>query len=169
MEEICFLTVHALLAWVRHVRILQPCCLQLKHIIAFTKIHHAHLSFVLGYLQAYKMLYKMLNLHLSLTSTSTAPATKRKKIACGESECKQHKEFLVPSPSQEELSTFFHGLSETGKSALLSIIPEYSDAYILDYSALSAPLQHLYQISRNLLSKHFHTQLLPHTTFPPYT
>ena len=36
----------------------------------------------------------------------TAPATKRKKIAHGVSECKQHKEFLVPSPSQELFSCF---------------------------------------------------------------
>ena len=39
---------------------------------------------------------------------------------------------------------FFHNLSKTGKPALLSIIPEHSDAYIMDYSMLSTPLSNLF-------------------------
>jgi hypothetical protein len=74
----------------------------------------------------------------------SSPSTKRKKIMHGKSECKQPKQSSVPSPSQEELSTFFHNLSKTGKPALLSIIPEHSDAYVMDYNLLSTPLSNLF-------------------------
>ena len=74
----------------------------------------------------------------------SSPSTKRKKIMHGKSECKQPKLFSVPSPSQEELSTFSHNLSKPGKPALLSIIPEHSDAYVMDYNLLSTPLSNLF-------------------------
>ena len=50
----------------------------------------------------------------------------------------------VPSPSKEEISSFFQDLSRTGKPALLSIIPEYSDTYVVDHSVMSEPLSALF-------------------------
>ena len=50
----------------------------------------------------------------------------------------------MPSPSEEEISIFFQDLSRTGKPALLSIIPEYSDTYVVDHSVMSEPLSALF-------------------------
>ena len=48
------------------------------------------------------------------------------------------KKVYVSTPSQAELSSFFSVLAKTGKPALLSIMPEYSDPYVLDYDLLSS-------------------------------
>ncbi len=49
----------------------------------------------------------------------------------------------VAPPSHEELSTFYEALSKTGKPAVLSLHPDYSDSYVLDHSKLSTPLSSL--------------------------
>lgn len=83
----------------------------------------------------------------------TTPATKRKKAAthtpqkdCSEPSPRK-KKFVVPSPSEEEMKTFFKELSKTGKPALLSIIQEHCDDYVQDYSTLSTPLSALFEES----------------------
>ena len=75
----------------------------------------------------------------------TAPATKRNNITNNNLGSNKRKEFSVSPPSQAEISDFPHVLSKTGKPALLSIIPEYSDAYLLDYKLLSSPLLALFE------------------------
>ena len=70
----------------------------------------------------------------------TSPSTKGKRITTGHAGKSTPTKFSVSPPSQEELSNFFSVLAETGKPALLSMIPEYSDPYISDYDLLSSPL-----------------------------
>ena len=83
----------------------------------------------------------MLSLLLYLTLISLLLySTKRKRITTGHAGKSTPTKFSVSPPSKEELSNFFSVLAETGKPALLSMIPEYSDAYVLDYDLLSSPL-----------------------------
>ena len=86
----------------------------------------------------------MLSLLLYLTSTSLPLALRERRLPMVTLYTNKKKEFSVPSPTQAELSTFFHDLSKIGKPALLSIMPEYSDAYVLDYGVLSVPISALF-------------------------
>ena len=70
----------------------------------------------------------------------TSPITKRKRIMTGFASKNRQTKVSVPPPSQAEISNFFSNLAKTGKPALLSTDPEYSDAYVLDYDLLSSPL-----------------------------
>lgn len=76
----------------------------------------------------------------------SAPVTKRKRLVEGEEQASQSQSAgeLVPSPSQEEVLAFFNELSENGKPALLAIVPDFCDSYIVDNSMLSAPLSLLF-------------------------
>eukprot|EP00118_Oscarella_pearsei_P018871 m.196522 g.196522 ORF g.196522 m.196522 type:complete len:83 (+) comp39531_c0_seq3:137-385(+) len=48
----------------------------------------------------------------------------------------------VPDPTKEELTALFDTLIASGKPAVLSIVPPYSDLYVLP--ELPAPLSSLY-------------------------
>ena len=83
-----------------------------------------------------------------------APATKRKKLSphhhsnvlAAYSEHSETRFTAMPSPStcKEELAAFYQHLSQTGKPALLSILPDYSDSYAED-CMLSDPLPTLFK------------------------
>lgn len=77
----------------------------------------------------------------------TAPATKRKKVLDGTSSRCSQPEFEVSPPSDEKISCFIHELSKTGKPALLSVLPEYCEKYVVDHSRLSLPLSSLFEAS----------------------
>ena len=51
---------------------------------------------------------------------------------------------LPPPPTEENMSAFIQELSKTGKPALLSILPEYCEKYVVDHSAMSLPLSGLF-------------------------
>ena len=70
----------------------------------------------------------------------TSPSTKRNRIMTGFASKNRQTKVSVPPPSQAEISNFYSNLAKTGKPALLSIDPEYSDAYVLDYDLLSSCL-----------------------------
>ena len=86
-------------------------------------------SFVLGCLQA----CKMLGLFLYPTSISLPLLLKGRRLLI----------VTVVSINERNFQCLLHlkqkshVLSKTGKPALLSIIPEYGDAYLLDYKLLS--------------------------------
>ena len=90
----------------------------------------------------------------------TAPTTKRKRVLEGKSGQQSQLEFVVPPPpSREKIARFIYELSKTGKPALLSILPDYCDEYVVDHSILSLPLSALFEASsldlsyRDLLKK----------------
>ena len=74
----------------------------------------------------------------------TAPATKRKRVLEGQSghQSQSQPQFVIPPPSKEKMESFIRELSNTGKPALLSILPDYCD-----HSALSLPLPSLFEAS----------------------
>ena len=83
----------------------------------------------------------------------TAPATKRRRILEGQSGHQSQPELLEPPPpSKEKIESFLHLLSKTGKPALLSILPDYCDEYVVDHSVLSPPLHLLFEASAMDLS-----------------
>ncbi len=74
----------------------------------------------------------------------TAPITKWKRELCSDEQASpQSVRKSVAPPSHKELSTFYEALSKTGKPAVLSLHPDYSDSYVLDHSKLSTPLSSL--------------------------
>ena len=81
----------------------------------------------------------------------SAPSTKRKKILLNAQPPKKSRvsrgENVIPSPSEEELKTFFDYLSQASKPVVLSYIPEYSDNYVQGYSEYSPPISLLYDSS----------------------
>lgn len=70
----------------------------------------------------------------------TAPVTKRRKVLEDKAGQQSQPAFSVPCPSKEKIAAFLQDLSKTGKPALLSILPEYCDMYVVDHSILSLPL-----------------------------
>lgn len=83
----------------------------------------------------------------------TTPATKRKRVIEGHSSKHSKPEFVLPPPpSEEKIACFVHELSKTGKPALLSILPEYCENYVVDHSMFSLPLPNLFDASAMDLS-----------------
>ena len=77
-----------------------------------------------------------------------ARATKRRRILEGQSGHQSQPELLEPPPpSKENIESFLHLLSKTGKPAQLSILPDYCDEYVVDHSVLSPPLHSLFEAS----------------------
>ena len=60
-----------------------------------------------------------------------AQPQKKSRVSRGEN--------VIPSPSEEELKTFFDYLSQASKPVVLSYIPEYSDNYVQGYSDIPLP------------------------------
>ena len=77
----------------------------------------------------------------------SAPKTKRKRLVNNTSSSVSHPlAKLVSSPSDSELAELYEDLSKTGEPALLSIIPEYCDKYIVNSNKeLPTPLSDLFQ------------------------
>ena len=142
MAQSYAVTVHVWPDWGKHVPILQLFCLLLR----LTNRLNKDISCT-SQACAWLPPAHMQNVKYAPISdiNFTAPSTKRKNIT-GKSARQSTKQSSLPSPSQEEISRFFSELSKTDKPALLSIIPEYSDVYVVDHSIKSQPLPALFSI-----------------------
>ena len=52
---------------------------------------------------------------------------------------------IIPSPTECEVRAFYTELRKSGKSSLLSIVPGYSDEYVVKYTELPTPLSEFFQ------------------------